>query len=209
MKTPLYNQAGEKVGEAELSERIFGATGDLRIVHQVAVALESQLRPVLAHVKTRGEVRGGGRKPWKQKGTGRARHGSIRSPLWIGGGTTFGPRNTRNWTKRINKKMKRKALELVLTDKAANEKIMVVDKIELPEIKTSVVAKMLKALKLNNTTAVLATGDAPGNMIKSSRNVPGVYATKSDQLSVLDLLKHEYLVLTRDALDTLTKQLES
>lgn len=207
MKFPFYNQNGEAVGELELMDAVFAAKGDADVVHQVAVAVENQSRVARAHAKMRGEVRGGGRKPWKQKGTGRARHGSIRSPLWVGGGVTFGPRNTRNFSKRINKKMKLQALRLVLSDKVQDKKLIVLDSLKLPAVKTSSVATLLKNFKLVKKTAVLASDEDSSVLIKSSRNIPGVFATASDQVSVLDLLKHEYVVLSKGAVSLLEKRL--
>ncbi|MBI3119995.1 MAG: 50S ribosomal protein L4 [Candidatus Kerfeldbacteria bacterium] len=208
ISAPLYNAAGERNGDMELPEKVFAISGDQDVVYQVAVAVESQSRPVIAHTKTRAEVRGGGRKPWKQKGTGRARHGSIRSPLWVGGGVTFGPRSTRNFVKHVNKPMKNKAMRMVLSDRATNQKILILETLELPQIKTSAIAGLLQKLKVNDHTVLIAA-NVSGNLVKSSRNIPNVFATRADQLSILDVLSHEYVVLTKEALKILETRLAS
>lgn len=143
----VYNQNGEKVKDVTLNPAIFGLAVKESVVHQVAVAQKNNSREAIAHTKTRGEVRGGGIKPWNQKGTGRARHGSSRSPIWVGGGITFGPRNTRNFEQKVNKKMKRKALLMCLSDKAQNNLLTVVDKLELAEGRTRELVEMIKNLK--------------------------------------------------------------
>ncbi len=145
-KVKVYNQDGAIVGSQELSEKVFGVEPKAAVIHQVAKAMMANKRQVLAHTKTRGEVRGGGIKPWRQKGTGRARHGSIRSPLWVGGGVTFGPRNDRNFKQKINNKMRRKAIAMGLSDRVKEDKFVVLDKIEMGEIKTKGIIKMFGKL---------------------------------------------------------------
>ncbi len=135
-KVNIYNQQAEIVGETELDPKIFNMKANPALVHQAVVTQMANMRQVLAHTKGRGEVRGGGRKPWRQKGTGRARHGSIRSPIWRGGGVTFGPTKERNFKKDINKKMKQKAMLMVLSDKVANDNLVILDKLTLDEYKT-------------------------------------------------------------------------
>ncbi len=147
LKLPVYSQTGEKVKELELNPRIFGVAVKESVVHQVAVAQMANSRQVLAHTKDKGEVRGGGRKPWRQKGTGRARHGSIRSPLWKGGGVTFGPTKERNFSQKVNKKMKRKALFMCLSDKVKQDWLILLDKLELSEGRTREMVAVLKSLK--------------------------------------------------------------
>src|SRR3989339_1186928 len=156
MKATVYNMQGTKVKELELAKEIFGVQVNPHIMSQVIVAQQANARKVIADTKDRSEVRGGGRKPWRQKGTGRARHGSIRSPLWRGGGITFGPTNERNFSLKINKKAKRKALLMCLSDKAKNERIILVDNLELAEAKTKKFFQILLNLKLREKKNKLA-----------------------------------------------------
>ncbi len=144
MKADLYNQKGEVVEKIDLSDKIFGYQWKPVLVHQVFVAMMSNKRKPIAHAKDRGEVSGGGRKPWQQKGTGRARHGSIRSPLWIGGGVTFGPTKEKKYEKKINKKAKTNAFKSVLSKKLTDKEIKIIDKIELENAKTKTMANILK-----------------------------------------------------------------
>ncbi|MBU0619801.1 MAG: 50S ribosomal protein L4 [Patescibacteria group bacterium] len=150
MQIKIYNQKAEQVGEQKLSGKVFGVKTNEGLVHQAMVAQMGNERQVLAHTKTRGEVRGGGKKPWRQKGTGRARAGSSRSPIWIGGGVTFGPRKDRNFKKNINKKMRQKAILMVLSDKVANHNLTVLDKLEMKEYKTKAFDEMLVKLEFKN-----------------------------------------------------------
>ncbi len=143
-KIKVYNQKCEPVSEIKLSDQVFGVEISEALVHQALVAQTSNERLVLAHTKERSEVRGGGKKPWRQKGTGRARAGSIRSPIWKGGGVTFGPRKDRNFKKNINKKMKQKAMLMVLSDRAVSKNLVVLDKLEMNEFKTKVFNEMLR-----------------------------------------------------------------
>src|SRR3990167_5612152 len=148
MKATVYNQEGKEVGAMELPARLFGVELNPDLVHQVMVAQLANARQILAHTKTRGEVRGGGRKPWKQKHTGRARHGSIRSPIWVGGGIVFGPRKDRNYHQKINKKVAKKALLMALSDKVANDKLVLLDSFKLDQIKTKEALTILRNLQL-------------------------------------------------------------
>ena len=147
LKVSVYNQKVEPVGEMKLSDKIFGVKTNAVLVHQAMVAQMGNERQVLAHTKGKGEVRGGGKKPWRQKGTGRARAGSSRSPIWRGGGVTFGPTKDRNFSKNINKKMRQKAMLMVLSDKVASGRLAVLDKLEAEEYKTKVFDKMLKGFE--------------------------------------------------------------
>src|ERR1035437_1215074 len=136
METTLYNQKGQEAGKIKLSEAVFGAQWNADLVHLVMVAMRSNERDPIAHTKTRGEVRGGGKKPWQQKGTGRARHGSTRSPIWVGGGVTHGPRNDKDYSRKVNKKMKAKALYTILSRKFSDGQIVFVDDISFRAPKT-------------------------------------------------------------------------
>jgi len=147
VKVNIYNQKGEIVGEKQLSDKIFNVKLSDALVHQAAVAQEANERQVLAHTKVKSEVRGGGKKPWRQKGTGRARAGSSRSPLWKGGGVTFGPRKDRNFKKDINKKMKQKAIFMALTDKVKNENFYILNEFKIDEYKTKLFLETLKNLE--------------------------------------------------------------
>ena len=158
-KTPIYNQKAEETGNHELSDKVFSAKVNVGLIHQAVVAQMGNERQVLAHTKVRSEVRGGGKKPWKQKGTGRARAGSSRSPIWIGGGVTFGPLKDRNFSKKINKKMKQSALFGVLSDKILNNNFVVLDKFDVKEYNTKKFNTILETLEtklLNNEKAVKA-----------------------------------------------------
>src|SRR3989338_5627406 len=147
-KVNLYNKTGQTVGEINLDPALFEVKADKALVHEAVVAQMANSRVVLAHTKDRGEVRGGGKKPWKQKGTGRARHGSRRSPIWIGGGITFGPNAWRNFALKINRRARRKALFMALSDKVASQAFVVVDALTVAQPKTREVASMLQALPL-------------------------------------------------------------
>ena len=147
IKIKVYNQKCEPVSEMKLSDQVFGVKASEALVHQAVVTQMANERQILAHTKIRSEVRGGGRKPWRQKGTGRARAGTIRSPIWKGGGVTFGPRKDRNFKKKINKKMKQKAMIMVLSDRLSGGNLAVLDKLEMNEFKTKVFNEMLGSLE--------------------------------------------------------------
>jgi large subunit ribosomal protein L4 len=202
-KAKVYNLAGEVVGEQELNPALFNVEINPIVVHQVAVAQQSNSRRPWAHTKTRPEVRGGGKKPWKQKGTGRARHGSSRSPIWRGGGITFGPRSTRNYTKDVNKKMKQAALRMVLTDKANENQIVLVDSLDLGEIKTKQVLTALTKLPLKGYKTLFVTDKAAKNLILSSRNIADVETQGANSLNVVNLMKHSTVVIPVSALSTM------
>lgn len=215
IKLNIYNQKAEQTGEIEVSEKIFGVKAKSALLHQAMVAQMANERQVLAHTKTKGEVRGGGKKPWKQKGTGRARAGSSRSPLWIGGGVTFGPTNERNFKKRINKKMKQNAIMMVLSDRTSNDNLVVLDKLEMEEYKTEIFNKMLKNLeekvlctlidakerRKNVKRSILVLNDKKDDKVKrSGRNLAGVEMSNLDNINVLDLLKYKSVIITVDGI---------
>ncbi|MGI6307276.1 MAG: 50S ribosomal protein L4 [Dethiobacteria bacterium] len=193
----VYNIKGEQVGELELSAEIFAAEVNVNLLFDVAQMLLAARRRGTASTKTRGEVRGGGRKPWRQKGTGRARHGSIRSPIWVGGGTTFGPK-PRSYRYTVPKKMRRAALFAALTSKLVSKRLIVVDELKLAEPRTKEIVRMLDNLQAEGSV-LLVTGSSDLNVYKSSRNISGVTTTVAHQINVLDLLSHETLILTREA----------
>jgi len=200
MDVKTYNQEAKEIGKTRLPKEIFSIETNKDLVHQVMVSQMSNRRQNTAHVKDRSEKRGGGRKPWSQKGTGRARHGSTRSPIWIGGGVTFGPRNERNYKKDIPKKMKRKALFMALTEKA-KENIILLDTLKL-EGKTKQVATLLKALPCKGSILV-ALPEHNKKMILAFRNIPKLDTIPAKDLNLLDVLNHKYLLMTKDSLKVL------
>lgn len=192
-KVKVYNLEGKKEEELDLPEEIFAVELQDDLVHQAVVAQLANSRQVLANTKNRGEVRGGGRKPWKQKGTGRARHGSIRSPLWKGGGVTFGPTTNRNYSKKINKKMKTKALFMVLSSKLKNGDLVVVKDLKLKKGSTKIMRDILNNLQVKGKT-IIALAKKNDNVIKSTNNIPKVSTIASNSLNVVDLLKNKTLI---------------
>lgn len=196
MKIDVLNIAGEKVDTIELNDAIFGIEPNLDLLHRAVVMQNANLRQGTAKTKTRAEVRGGGRKPWRQKGTGRARHGSIRSPIWVGGGLAFGP-TPRNYRTRMNKKMRRLALKSALSVRAQDNKVVVLDTIELKDGKTKEVATMLKNINVDN--AILVTEAKNDLLVRAARNIPTLKLAPVNGLNVRDLLKYQNLILTRDA----------
>ncbi|MBU0531380.1 MAG: 50S ribosomal protein L4 [Candidatus Uhrbacteria bacterium] len=204
-KVSVYNQTGEQVGDIELDAQLFEVTPDKNLVHEAVVAQQANARQVLAHAKDRSEVRGGGRKPWKQKGTGRARAGSRRSPLWRHGGVTFGPLKNRNFDKKINRKAKRKALAMTLSDKVAHAKFVVVDSLELPEVKTKTFAGIYAKLPVagKKTLVVAVPGDV--TLRRATKNLPKVNAIGAKSLNVVDILGAEYILISKDALQVVSE----
>ncbi len=206
MKLPLYNNQGVKSGELEASDAVFAIPTKKSLVHQVYVAIMANARQAWAHTKTKGEVRGGGRKPWKQKGTGRARHGSTRSPIWKGGGVTFGPRKERNYTQKINRKMNKKAVAMCLTDKATSETIMVVDK--MPEdAKTKTFAALRTAMPGLGKTTLVLVADRDDNLALATRNMPKVDMQRAEDVNVVDLLHHQFVICSKEAVTALEARL--
>ena len=195
MKTKLYNQNKEEIGEATLPKEVFEIEVNSDLIHQVVLSQQSNRRQGSAHAKMRGEVRGGGKKPWRQKGTGRARHGSSRSPLWKGGGVTFGPRNDKNYKKAIPVKMKRKALFMVLSAKAAENMIVVVDKFNIEKPNTKEMALSMK--KLTDKSALLVLSKMDKNLILSTRNIPKIESIQASDLNVLDLLTYKHVIMSK------------
>ncbi len=214
----LYNQKAEVIGEEKVSKRIFAVKLNETLLHQVAVAQMGNERQVLADTKTRAEVRGGGKKPWRQKGTGRARAGSSRSPIWIGGGVTFGPTKDRNYKKKINKKMRRKAISMVLTDRLLSNNLVLLDKFEMEDFKTKTANEMLKNIeklmaenkidgeKKKIARSLLVLNDKKDEKVKfSARNLKGVEVLNINNINILDLLKYKNLVLTKECVRMIEK----
>lgn len=201
----LYNQEGAVVGTTELSEELFGVKANDAVIRRAVEAQEHNSRAVVAHTKTRSEVRGGGKKPWRQKGTGRARHGSIRSPIWVGGGVAFGPRNDRNFSIRINKKERRKAMLMMLSAKVSDDKLLVLEKLELPAIKTKQLAGILAKLPSKNKRTLLVQGSPKDTIVKSARNIPRVTTIAANSLNVIDILRNDYLLLPQETVGIIEK----
>ena len=197
----VLNMAGETVGTVELSDGIFGIEPNTAVVHEVVKNHLANCRQGTQSALTRAEVSGGGKKPWRQKGTGHARQGSTRAPQWTHGGIVFAPK-PRDYSYVLNKKVKRLALKSVLSAKAASGELIVVDAIELPAIKTADFQKFLAAVKADGK-AVVVTPEKNDIIVKSARNIPGVLTTTATILSVYDLLNAKYLVLDQRALATI------
>ena len=196
-KIDVLSTDGKKVKELELNENIFGIEPNENVVHTVVLNYLANQRQGTQNTKTRSEVAGGGRKPWRQKGTGRARQGSIRAPQWIKGGIALGPR-PRSYTYRINKKERQLALKSVLSAKLAEKELVVVDKLDLKEIKTKEMAKVLTNIKANES-ALVVLDKGNKNVQMSARNIEGVKASIVDTMNTYDILKYNKLVLTEAA----------
>ena len=200
-KVDVYDVEGKKVKTLELKEEVFGLTPNEAVVHSVFVNYLANQRQGTQSTKTRAEVSGGGRKPWRQKGTGRARQGSIRAPHWVGGGIALGPKpGSYNYT--VNKKEKRLAIKSLLSSKVLENALTVVDHLELKEIKTKEMAKILNNLKVEGKTVILLP-EGNENVQKSARNIEGVKTLRVDTINVYDLLKHKNLVVTEDTVKKL------
>lgn len=201
-KVAVYNFEGKEVGTLELSKAVFGVPVKAELVAAVVGGMQTNRRQPIAHTKTRGEVRGGGRKPWKQKGTGRARQGSIRSPQWRGGGIIFGPRSERSFVVKINKKVRQAALRMVLSDKASDGKFVVVDGLPT-DGKTKTMTAVRKALPGAGRPALVVLGAKDDAVIRGFRNVARTATQSARSLNVLDLLRYEYVIVSKDAVSVI------
>ncbi|MCI9443376.1 MAG: 50S ribosomal protein L4 [Oscillospiraceae bacterium] len=199
--TKVLNMAGNQVGEVELNAAIFGIEPNMHVVHEVVKNHLANCRQGTQSALTRAEVSGGGRKPWRQKGTGHARQGSTRAPQWTHGGIVFAPK-PRSYSYVLNKKVKRLALKSVLSAKAAEEKIIVVDSIAMGEIKTKAFKGFLDAVNCGGK-AVVVTPEVNETVVKSARNIPGVLTTTARMLNVYDIVNAKYLVIDQAALATI------
>ncbi len=205
MEAKLYNQKAEETGKIDLLESAFNLPWNSDLVHQVVVAMAANKRTPVAHTKTRGEVSGGGRKPWRQKGLGKARHGSIRSPIWIGGGVAHGPRKDKNYSVKINVKAKKKAFFTVLSQKLRDNEILFLDKIDFSKPKTKEAVEIVNSLSKiggfekiktkKKNKAILALDKYEPNVSKSFRNIPGMEIYQARNLNILDILNYKYLVI--------------
>ena len=200
-KVDVLSVDGKKVKELELNENVFGIEPNENIVHSVIVNYLANQRQGTQNTKTRAEVSGGGRKPWRQKGTGRARQGSIRAPQWIKGGIALGPR-PRSYSYKMNKKEKRLAIKSILSSKVAEKELVVLDKLELKEIKTANMVKVLNNVKAEGKTLILLPANNE-NVCKSSRNIEGVKTLTVDTINAYDLVKYNNLVVTEDTVKKL------
>ena len=206
MKASIYNIEGKEIDTVLLPKEIFQVSLNHDLVYQIVLAQTANRRKNIAHTKDRSEVRGGGKKPWRQKGTGRARHGSRRSPLWKGGGVTFGPTKEKNFKMKINKKAKRKALFMVLSEKLKANLLFFFDKIQLKENKTKKAAEMVKVwrdkidnFKQGKILIILSKQDK--EFVLAVRNLPNIKVTQAKDLNVLDLLESKYLIMVKESIE--------
>jgi large subunit ribosomal protein L4 len=193
----VWNMQGEKIGNLELSDTVFGAEINSSLMHQAVVKYLAAQRQGTSKVKNRSAVRGGGRKPWRQKGTGRARIGTIRAPHWTGGGVVFGPQ-PRDYTKKMNKKAKRQAIRSALSSKLASDEIIIVDGVEFEKPKTKDMIKFLQNVNAGKKSLVV-TGENDKNVVLSARNIPNVFTVSADTISVYQLLNCESLIMTKES----------
>ncbi len=197
-KVAIYNIEGQQVGERELKDEIFGVPVNGPLLHQAVQVYLANQRQRIQSVKTRADKRGGGRKPWRQKGTGRARHGSIRSPQWTGGGVVFAPK-PRDYTQKFPAKMRKRALLSALSSKARNDEIIVLDDLTMEKPKTAFIYGVLKNLKVGKKT-LMVFKDRDGVVLKSIRNIPNVKGASAGSLNVYDILKYDTFLITEEAL---------
>lgn len=209
MKISVYNQNAEVVEELDLNPKVFGVKPSLHLLAEAVRIQDANARKGLAHTKTRGEVSGGGKKPWKQKGTGRARAGSNRSPIWRHGGVTFGPRSDRNWSLKMNKKAKTKALFMSLSDKAKDGKLLVLDTVALETPKTKQFLQIWKklddTLKVMGKKQMLVMPKKDDSLVRASRNVKAVTSVLATSLNVKDVLKADTLVVLKSSIPVIEK----
>lgn len=209
MIVDVYNKENKKTGTLNLPEAIFGRKWNPDLVHQAFLAQTANRRGRLAHAKGRGEVRGGGRKPWAQKGTGRARHGSIRSPIWAHGGVTHGPTKERKFEKKINKKMKRAALASLLSKKAALNEIKVIEDLKINSPKTKNLASVLNKFIKERKSLLLIPQKENRNLFLAGRNLPKTKVLAPNSLNVYDCLAHKYLYFEKEAVEDFVKNFKS
>ena len=205
MDTKIFSQEGKETGKMNLPESVFAVNWNADLVHEVVVSMQSNARAGTAHTKDRSEVRGGGRKPWKQKGTGRARHGSRRSPIWSGGGVTFGPRSEKDYSKKINKNVKAKALAITLSKKFADGELVLVDSLSFEQPKTATAKTLVTALAKGTgikelitkrkNAALVVLGSRDENIEKSFANFGNMEVMQAKDISIVDLLTYKYVVV--------------
>lgn len=205
MKIAVHNLQGKKVEDIELPDIVFAVSANNALLHQVYVSQSGNRRQVLAHAKGRAETAGSGKKPWAQKGTGRARTGAARNPIWRGGGAIFGPTKDRNFKKKINKKMGRKGTIIALSEKARAKNLIVVDEMKLKEKKTKEFAKALRNLKIKGS-ALIGLSDSEKDIYLCSRNIPKADPISVKQLNVFDILNHKNLILSKESVKFLEEK---
>jgi len=203
-RVTLYSIDGSKKGELTLEDSLFGVKVNPALVHEAIVAQTAGSRTAIAHTKTRGEVAGTGKKPWKQKGTGRARHGSRRSPIWSGGGITFGPRSDRNFAVKMNRQARRKALAMVLSDKVANDRFVAVEHLN-GEGKTKELSQTLGRLPTAGKKILIVTTPENKLVSRAARNIPEISTIPANALNIVDLLRFEYVLITEPAVAMVTQ----
>lgn len=206
MDSKIYSHEGNEVGKIALPDAVFGLAWNANLVHEVVIGMQANARESSAHTKGRGEVRGGGKKPWKQKGTGRARHGSSRSPIWVGGGVSHGPTNEKDYSVKINKKVRAKALAVVLSKKLVDAEIIFVDSLNLTEPKTALGKTILSAIAKGTGQTQLATKRKNAALLvlpsrneaieKSFRNFGNIEVMQAKDINPVDLLTYKYVVMT-------------
>ena len=214
IKYQVYNQQAEVVGDQELSQAVFGLTVNPALVHQAMVTQLANTRSVIADTKDRSEVSGGGKKPWKQKGTGRARAGSSRSPIWIGGGVTFGPTNDRNFTKKINKKMLGKAICMVFSDRVASHDLIIVDDLAVKDGKTKELKATIEKLlavdqqgsQIAKPRTLILTGSSIDSVKLAGRNLPRVQVLNDQNINVVSLLRANKFIISQQAIASLQQR---
>lgn len=204
-KVAVYKLNGTEAGEMELKDSVFGVDVNVAVMHEAVVAHLANKRQGTQSAKTRAEVSGGGKKPYRQKGTGRARQGSIRSPQWVGGGVVFAPK-PRDYSLKMNKKARRLAIRSALTTRVQENKLVVLEDLNLPEIKTKEMAKVLNQFDLNK--ALIVVMDDNTNAILSARNIEGVKTIAPERVNVYDILKYENMVATKDAIEKIEEVFE-
>ena len=205
MKVDVKDLTGKVVESLELKSKIFDVEINEDLLHQVYVAQYANRRQSKAHTKTRGEVRGSTRKPWKQKGTGRARTGDVKNPIWRSGGTVFGPRSNRNYSQKINKKEAQLATRMALTAKIKDEKLIVVKDLELKEVKTTLMAEAMKKLKIKGKT-LMTFDEKSRKYMRASRNLPEINNLEVERLNVFDILNNKNVIITEAGLKFLEKK---
>ncbi len=194
MKSKIYNQKGVEAGTIDLPESVFGLPWNADLVHQVVTSIQGNMRNAWAHTKNRGDVSGGGKKPWQQKGTGRARHGSTRSPIWVGGGVTHGPRKDKDYSRKINKKMKAKALYTIMSRKFRDGELIFVENLNIPMPKTKDAKAVLSSLSIKKS-AYIALSGKDANVKKSFNNFNNMMVDDVRNLNPLDVLNYKYLLI--------------
>ena len=205
MKYPVLDQKGKQIEEISLSKDVFGLKLNKDLMHQVIVSQQANKRQGNAHTKQRGEVSGGGRKPWKQKGLGRARHGSTRSPIWKGGGTTFGPINEKIFEKKIPKKMKRKAMFMGLSSKVESKDLILVDNIKISKAKTKLALEIFNNLVPEKKKSLIVLPDLNKSIILATRNIPHLKTIQAKDLSCLAVLSCKNLIILKESIDVIEK----